>query len=429
MSGEHRSGEAEVEIESLAYGGDGVGRLAGKAVFVPLSAPGDRLRVALRQERRSYVRAEMVDLLRAGTARRAAPCELFGHCGGCQWQHIAYGVQSASKREVLARALRAMHCESIAVIDAPEELGYRRRVRAHWHAEGGRFTLGFHRLASRLLVDVPRCLLAEPALDSAWNALRAKRLAPLKGSGSLVMLAGADGEVHLSLRLREDTLPADLSDFLDANIVGLVATDPRGAELRMGQLDIRLDDRGLRASAAAFTQAAAAQDAQLRAHVANALPAGSERILELHAGIGNLTAVTTRSAHEVVAVESNREAVRLLRKNVELFDGRGEPGRASRVEIVQDTAERALRAGTLRGPYEAILLDPPREGARELVEPLAELGAGLIVYVSCDPMTLARDLGLFCRRGYRVEQVVGIDMMPQSYHLEVVASLVRATCG
>src|SRR5210317_460096 len=131
---------AEIAIESLAFGGDGVGRLDGKVVFVPLAAPGDRAEVRVVDQRRSFCRAELVTVREPGPDRRQPACPLFGRCGGCQWQHVSYPGQLAAKRRILADALRRVMPEASGALSAPEggdELGYRRRVRMTWRTGHG----------------------------------------------------------------------------------------------------------------------------------------------------------------------------------------------------------------------------------------------------------------------------------------------------
>jgi 23S rRNA (uracil1939-C5)-methyltransferase len=192
----------EVTLESLAFGGDAVGRIDGKVVFVPFGAPGDRVRLRLLKQSASYCSGEILEVIDAGPARRDPACPHFGVCGGCQWQHIVYDAQAAAKTEVFAVAMaeaEAVHLSPVA--RAPLELGYRRRVRWHFTADGGQVVLGYFRRRSQELLAIERCLLLVDPLQKAMERCR-DALAVLKGArGSVVALAGGGGDVHLSVRL------------------------------------------------------------------------------------------------------------------------------------------------------------------------------------------------------------------------------------
>lgn len=374
--------EVELRIDRLAHGGEAVGRLPdGRACFVMFAAPGDRVRARIVEEKRRYARAELLEVLEPGPSRVAPPCPLFGRCGGCQWQHVSLGEQRAAKQAAVARALGAA-VEPIVAVEPP--LGYRTRVRMR--AGGGR--LGYRAWRSNELVDVERCLLLPEPLDAALQALRPA-------------LAGPEREVEAQL-----------------GAAGSVAARAEGLALPLpAECDVAAPgEPPFVVAAGAFAQANAAANRALRALVAGAL-AGARRVLELYAGSGNFTRDLAAAGAHVVALESAPGAVALARRNLAPF--------ADRVELREGPVERALgAAGT---GYDAVLADPPRAGLDARVPPaLAATGARRLVYVSCDPQTLGRDVDRLRALGWRLDRATPVDAWPHTFHVETVAELTYA---
>lgn len=410
-----------MEIESLAFGGDGVGRRAdGKVVFVPLTVPGDRVDVRITEERARYCRGELLAVLAPAPDRRRPPCDLFGRCGGCQWQQLTYRAQVEAKQRIFAFAVNdARNDASTApLLPAPAELGYRRRVRLRWRRTSTRaLTLGLARRASHDLIDVRHCPLLEPALEPGLDAVRAVLgLVPV-AQGSVAILAARTGALHASLRPAQGERQRELARAIEAR--------PELAGGQVGQVVVGLDavDCGqegdtLWASAASFVQANAAQNHELDARLGRWVEGGAT-ILELFAGVGNLTRGLARRARRLVAVESSPASAALLRRNTADLP--------CAVEAVHARVEEEVPRRAARGErFDVVVLDPPREGcARATLEAVASLGPGRLVYVSCDPMTLARDLKHLAALGLRLVEVRPLDMMPQTFHVEALALLAR----
>ncbi|MBK8482597.1 MAG: class I SAM-dependent RNA methyltransferase [Proteobacteria bacterium] len=411
-----------LRLASLAFGGAAVGRWEGRAVFVPFGAPGDLARVRVHGQHARWARAELLEVVEPGPARRAPPCRLAGHCGGCQWQHVDYSAQLAAKQSIVSAALRHVAPVPIDLLAAPAELHYRRRVRLHWQRGPNGLRLGFRAWRSRELVDVETCPLLVPELGRALGRLRSLLARGRAACGTLALLAGAAQDVHFSLRVERGPVPPG-DACLGGGVVGGVVSEDGGAERSYGQPDVILDRRGLRASAACFAQANARQNDALVGHLRALLAADSSgRMLELYAGSGNLTAVLGERPGSLLAVESEPRAVALLQRNRALI--------SAELEVREQPAAAAVSALLAQqAKFPLIVLDPPREGARELVDALAQLGGKRIVYVSCDPMTLARDLAGLARRGYRTTSVLALDTLPQTHHFEMVAALERTPCA
>lgn len=371
------SAEHEVRIERLAAGGDGVGRLAdGRVVFVPWTAPGDRAHVVVEEEHRRYARARLVALVEAGPGRADPVCPVFGECGGCTWQHLTYETQLAAKRTIVRDALRRLGgvdlTEEVSVVPSPAAYGYRSRARVL--VRGGR--VGYRRRRSHALCTVERCPVLTPKLEAKLARLARRR--PRR-----------DGEVELfegRVRVGADELRVSSGVFAQSN----------------GLLVGALAEAVARAAAPPFARRGSA--------------------LELFAGVGTFTLPLARRFERVEAVEGSARAADDLRANLA---GAGLRNVDVRVEAVETALAKRADGGAAP---DCVVLDPPRKGlVGGGAASLAALGAPRLVYVSCDPATLARDVAVLAEvGGYRVARVQVFDLFPQTAHVETLALLERA---
>jgi 23S rRNA (uracil1939-C5)-methyltransferase len=389
----------ELRIDALAAGGDGVGRGPdGRVVFVPFATPGDRLRVRVVDERARFVRGEIEAVLEASPARVEPPCPVFGRCGGCAWQHVAYDAQVEAKRAVIRDALaRIGKLGALPALDfTASPAPYRYRARARVLLAQGR--VGFRERRSHALCAVQACPLLVPALDEALGALAA---GPPRPDGEWELALGDDGRVRVAaLAGRPD--PSDG----DENRITIDAVGER-----------------IQVSAGVFTQA----HARLRDALAMAVleAAGSGPVaLELFSGAGFFTIGLARRFARVIAVESDPAAILDLKRNLADANLRHVRVVESRVETWLATGDaEALRAGV-------VVLDPPRGGVGAAVAgALARLPARRLVYLSCDPATWARDLAVLVPHGWRLVRVHGFDLFPQTPHVEALAVLERPAAG
>lgn len=377
----------ELTIERLAAGGDGVGRDAsGRVVFVPFTAPGDRIQATIEERRARFARGRLERLLASGPSRVEPRCPAFGDCGGCTWQHVAYETQREAKEAILRDALERLGGLAlpgpVAIEPCPAPYGYRGRTRVL--AKGGR--VGYRRRRSHALCAVRRCPVLVPALEAALAALADERPA---ATAEWELVAGAEG-------VRATPLVQPLP------------RDPR--------VELEVAGERIAASPGVFVQATPALFASLAEAVHTAAGRGALG-LELFAGAGFFSVGLARRFTRLVVVESEGRAVADLRHNLARS---GCPD----VEILGGRAERVLCASRLGATPDAAVLDPPRTGLpRGALESLLALAPKRLVYVSCEPSTLARDLSGFCRGGYRVASVRGFDLFPQTPHVEAVAVL------
>lgn len=387
----------EIRIEKVIYGGHGLGRVEGQAVFVPFTAPGDLVRARVTERAKGFLRAEVVERLESGPGRRDAPCEYFGACGGCQLQHMTYEAQLAAKgefvRDAIERIGRMPVPNEIVVRGAPEhEFGYRVRATAHVVQMEVGTLFGFFSGKSHRVVDIVRCPLFVPELDSAWIAARAA--AESVAQARTVELAAGDGDAAA-----QPPVPGVGR--------GPVATTVGGVKYSYGPGEFFQINRPL-------------VEALVTAATGGMSDAGGVA-LELYSGVGLFTIPLSRRFAKVVAVESSREAVGFALANA-CVNG------AANIEVVGAPVERWLRSpGLAPGVVSLALLDPPRSGlGAKSVRDLVRLAPRSIVYVSCDPSTLARDLRVFVDGGYRLDAIEAIDLFPQTFHVETIATLSRA---
>jgi 23S rRNA (uracil1939-C5)-methyltransferase len=387
-------------VEKLVYGGDGLARLEGRVVFAPFVLPGERIRVQTWREQPGLVRAHTLEVLEPAAERVAAPCPVFGRCGGCHYQHAPYEYQLAAKRAILADQLRRLGKmeppEQIAVA-AAEPWGYRNRVQLH--IEGRR--IGYREAGSHSLCEMGQCPIASPAINGAIRAL-AGMLRDSRWPRFVRSLEIFTDEQQVQLYVLDTDQPVAkrFFDWCAEQIPGLV----EGA----------LDYQGrFRVSRSSFFQV----NRFLLDRLVEVALEGAEgdTALDLYAGVGLFSLALARRFREVTAVESGSGAVRDLEFNAERAG-------LENLRAEQRMAEEYLQK--LERAPDFVLLDPPRAGlGKEMVRRLAELRPRQVTIVSCDPATLARDLAGLTAAGYRVEQMTLVDLFPQTFHLETVVRL------
>lgn len=389
-----RSDAIALDVTALAAGGDGVGRdSAGRVTFVPRAAPGDRLRVRVVHRTASFARAEIAEIVAPGPVRVEPACPHVARgCGGCVWQHVARPAQLAAKQAVVEGALRKLAGLRIHPIGDPAPaLGWRRRAR--FHVAGGRaglYALGDRRGAPPL-VAIDRCPQLAPPLDAAYAAAAAAG----PPDGELALVAAHDGRIAVAT---EAAWPGAARLVGRAGIVGALAGD-----IAHGDVVLEVEP-GVWGGPWEFAQASAAGNAALVAQARAALGPGPGRLLELHAGAGNLTRGFVADGWDTTASDAAPPP-------------RPPPG------FVVGTARDVLdRLATAAGTWDAIVLDPPRTGAADAMPGIVRAAPHTVVYVSCDPATLARDAAQLT--GYVATDAWPLDLMPQTAHVEVVMRLV-----
>jgi 23S rRNA (uracil1939-C5)-methyltransferase len=411
-----RAHDVEVVIEALAASGDGVARVEGRAVHVAGALPGERVR--LRVERDGATLREML----AASPERVDPrCAVFDRCGGCAWQHASEAVQREARITLLRRALpKDLREVPVAWHPSPSPWGWRTRARVAWETHRKVAAVGFRARRAHDVVAIAACPVLDPRLEPALALLTA-HLASVARRGEVSIAIGAGGapvaSVHPDGDLGPDAYTA-CEALVSKGFEG-VALWPPGASAAAVSGDARPviagpDGAPLVLSVDGFAQANAALNTALAEAVARHAAPEGRRVLELYAGAGNFTVLLARRAASVTAVEGDAGAAAAMRANL--------AARAiTNVTVRHEPAEACADAKA-----DVVVLDPPRTGARTVAEALAKRSnVRAVVYVSCDPATLGRDLAVLSAR-YSVRAIEAFEMFPQTAHVETLVSLERA---
>lgn len=418
----------ELTIEKLVTGGAGLGRHDGQAVFVPLTAPGDQVRVRVVRSGKGFVEAQLLEVLTPGPGRRQAPCRHYGACGGCDLQHLDDTTQRAARREILLDCFRRLGGIDIAglVEDSPAaapDFGHRNRIRLTAHPTGH---YGLKQRGSHDVVPLESCAVMDPLFDA--TILPFLRQVPpvdqivvrLDGRGGwLLSLFGQPARLRPLKRLLNE---ANVADGLPAGLAGILFNNlPAWGR---DYLVVQVAGHNYRVGHQSFFQGnlAAAADAVA---VARSWLTEARPLADLYAGVGLFALACADLAPRLLAVEANESAFRDLENNIRR-DATARDGTIAR----RLTVEAALGDAALRAEFPwsdaAALLDPPRTGlGKPVLTALAELRPARLLYLSCDPATLARDCGALGASGYRLERVRELAMFPQTANLETLVLLAR----
>jgi 23S rRNA (uracil1939-C5)-methyltransferase len=412
--------EFVVHLDDIAFGGEALGRVDGQVVFVPYALPGETVRVAVEQPKKGYARTRLLEVLEPAPARVAAPCPYFRTCGGCQWQHATYEAQLAFKQHVVVEQLRRLGGIEDAERYVRPTIGmvtpweYRNQAR---FSVGRRYgELGFTRKETHRLLRIDYCWLMLPPINWALDLLQ-RRCAGLESHQVTVRYAPRTGQLLVQPAVPAvPELPSGQS-YLEEELLGRRF---RVAPSAFFQVNTRPERRALPPSLAVpwvtEREGEFSMAELLALTVLDRL--GTERlgrVVDAYCGVGSFTVLLAERADEVIGIEESPAAVRDAE-----YNARDLPN----VRFVEGKTEDVLPR--LEGPLDAVVLDPARVGCHPAVlEALLARRAPRVVYVSCDPATLARDLKALLAGGYVLEQVEPIDMFPQTYHIESVATLTR----
>ncbi|MDO9108497.1 MAG: 23S rRNA (uracil(1939)-C(5))-methyltransferase RlmD [Coriobacteriia bacterium] len=427
----------QIRVERLAYGGDGIGRLEdGRTAFIKGGCPGDLVDVHIDVEHARYAKTTVMQVIEPSSDRIAPPCPYFGTCGGCQWQHVSYDAQLMAKRSAVAEALHRIGHQDVTVdpcVPSARQYGYRNKIELVAHLDANGLTIGYMRAGTNEVVRVDSCLLMPERAHDLPKSL-AGCLRYLSGRADLRILrvgarvASATRDLEIALWTTPGAFPRKMVAETIAQatkasgVVRVLARDESakrsvvGVEVLRGNgaWRERVLGNDMLISAPSFFQVNTPTAEELVTRALEALDAdGSDRVLDLYSGAGTFTLPLSEIAGEVVAVEESGAALSDLRRNLE---------RANLwAEIAPGDAERALPN---LGRFDLALVDPPRSGMRPgAISALAATGARRIVYVSCDPATLARDCDGLTKCGYHLTRAIPVDLFPQTYHVETIAVL------
>ncbi|MBB3191065.1 TRAM domain-containing protein [Halomonas cerina] len=429
--------EGSVEIQSLAHDGRGVARTAaGKTVFVEGALPGERVRIAVHRTRQRFDEAHVRELITSSQERATPPCAHYGTCGGCDLQHLAVPAQRRHKtevlRELLARQGIALEA-SLALLHRASE-GYRRRARLGVRVDGeGRVHLGFRARHQHRLVDIGDCPVLVPSLSRLLvplHSLVASLDAP-RHVGHLELLESDQGVSLVVRQLREhDADTRRWRAFAEAQGMHLGRWLGREAPAfewltQAPALSCRLpageQELTLGFAPGDFLQANEAVNREMVSTARTWLTPLPERVLDLFAGVGNFSLPLAAGGARVTAVEGSPAMVERLADNA---CRNGLDVGARQADLNDPTAIRPLLETVSPG---CVVLDPPRSGAEAVCHQLAAHPVAQVLYVACDPATLARDVACLVHGGYRVVRAAVADMFVHTSHLEAMLLLEHPT--
>ena len=347
----------EVRIEKLVFGGKGLANHEGRTVFVPLTAPGDLAKIEIVKENKDFDEGKLVELIEPAKIRVSPKCPVFGKCGGCQWQHLSYDAQLKWKKKIIIETWERIAKKSVEVEDVIPS-------EKQWHYRN-RIQLhvnvlgkiGFHASSSHKIVEFDKCLIADERLNKQLDEKRDIMKAWRKG-------------------------------------LGLKIEDERDCDGSFAQVNT-LQNENLKKIVRDFVK-----------------KSNSDFVLELYSGGGNLTFAIADTAKKIVASDIDKRAVAGANERVKAKE-------IENVEFEWGDAEKITQ--NHEGEIDLVLLDPPRIGAKDTIKWIAKANPKNIIYVSCDPATLARDSIKLFDAGYEIIKCQPLDMFPQTFHVENVA--------
>lgn len=439
-------------IDGINHNGQGVGRVDGFAVFVPYAIPGEKVEVRIVDVRQSFARGEVLKHITPSPNRITPPCPVFYRCGGCQIQHIEYPYQLALKRQTvkdnLERIGKIFDVPIHPTIGMKDPWEYRNKAQFPFGWDKGKITAGFFAQGTHEIIDIPHCPIQHPINDYIMQVVR--KLAeqyriPIynekNGKGLLrhlvTRVAVSTGEAMCVFVINGRELPyaekiiTKIREFVPQVASIILNTNTRLTNVILGEentvlwgketITDYLGDTHFEISARSFYQVNPIQTKVLyQKALEYANLTGQETVYDLYCGIGTISLFLARKAKKVVGIEIVPEAVEDAKANA-ARNG------LDNVEFIRGKAEEVVPALYQKGERaDIVVVDPPRKGCDEaLLSTMVEMAPKRVVYVSCNPSTLARDLGYLSQHGYRVEEVQPVDMFPQTAHVETVVKLER----
>ncbi len=444
-----------LKIEKLVAGGLGLGRLAqGMVVLIPGVLPGEEVRFTARRQHKSYLEADLLEIIKKSPARVQAPCEYYHDCGGCDLQHTDYLSQLTIKNEILQELLlRGKICDPDSLTDfllppipSPDVFAYRQRVRLQ--VSGGAQP-GFFRRQSHVVIPVQTCLLAGPEINATLKLLHEEPAARalLSLSTDVEILLNPQNSttvliVHLAQKVRPHILQnAQELCKKEKNLQGvvfsvkgrnpgpcIVSSDlepevfPGPAEELFIQIPVSRDIAGkafnLTLEPGGFCQVNRRQNENcMKILLEWADAASTDTLLDLYCGMGNFSIPFAMQVSGVAGMDLESGSIRSAIRNARLAN-------LANCSFSKNSALEGIKKLRKEGKkFDLLLLDPPRAGCQEVIPFIPDLGIRKILMISCDPATLTRDLGLLQKSGYTIERLQMVDMFPQTHHIETVTLL------
>jgi 23S rRNA (uracil1939-C5)-methyltransferase len=399
----------DLVITDIANGGDGIGRLTdGRAVFVPFTIPGETIRANVVEEKKGYVRGELIKVINPARNRIRPRCKHFGTCGGCHFQHFGYqdqlGIKTKIIEDVLLRVGGLSGVNVLPIIPSHKEWNYRNNIQYHLHACG---KLGYQRHLSNEVIPIDECFLPSQILGELRTQIDLdfqtgiKRVSFREGIDEevLILLEGENSD----LPEMEINLPVSVVHISDAGNIVLAGSD---------FLMMQVKDKQFKVSAESFFQVNTSMSEKMVDHVISLLPKEKLNCLvDLYCGAGLFSAFTAEMTNKLIGIEFSHSACMDYAENLDEYN---------HIELYEGSADIILPR--LEISPDVVIVDPPRAGiGRNTIDALIKLKPNRIIYVSCDPATLARDASRLEKGGYSLVQLTPFDLFPQTFHIESIS--------
>jgi 23S rRNA (uracil1939-C5)-methyltransferase len=401
----------EIELTASSFGGDSIGKLPdGKTIFIPFGIAGERVEVEIVDSKKNFARGRIKRVLRESPKRIKARCPHFMECGGCHYQHLAYADQLTLKQEIVVDQLKRIGKVEVPpvkpIIGSPLEWNYRNTVQFHLSTTG---KPGYQRAGANGVVEIRECHLPLPEINNLWPQLE---LEPESGIQRVSIRCGSDNELMVGLESTSPQ-PPEFSVDIPLSVVFLGPDNP----LLLSGEDYSLMQvlgRTFKVSADSFFQVNLPQAEAMVKHVVELLKVDNKsEIVDAYCGAGLFSAFLAPKVKSLTGIELAESSCNDYADNLDEFEN---------VSLYIGAVEEILPELKLKP--QAVLLDPPRAGLDPVaMAALIESAPQQIVYVSCDPATLARDIQKLVAAGYLLESVTPFDLFPQTYHVECIASL------
>lgn len=415
-------------ITSLAFGGEGIVRNEGFVIFIPFALPGDYVAYRILEKKKNFARGELIEVITKSPQRIDPLCPYFGICGGCQFQNLTYEGQLTYKRQFVEDALKRIggltFSEVLPVIPS-KSWAYRRHVQLTLLPKDNFFQAGYYSLDNSTLVPISQCPIFEKQENEIFKIIQefTGRLSSEDNDKARLTLLKQEEKYILEFAFKK--LPTNAStlteEFLNKYPVwkGVILTEP-GKILKFGrpQPSLVIEDLHFDFSLGAFIQNHPEQSLNIYRMIRDLAEGSSPKsILDLYCGIGISSLLLAKKGFKVTGVEWNKEAIEMAIDN-------GKKNGLQQAVFIQADVKKALKEALKKAKPEFILVNPPRVGMdKSVLEGLLTSHAKEIIYVSCMPSTLARDLSILCKEKYAILTIQPFDMFPQTSHIETLVHL------
>lgn len=409
----------EITIDNLSYGGAGIGRVDGKVVFVEGGVPGDKLKIRLIEEKERYSRAEIEDFIIRSENRAEPECKYFSDCGGCNWQNVNYKTQLIEKQQIVSDSLQRIgklaEYELDNITSSPKEYGYRNRVLLTVYKENDEYRIGYFEEGSNRNVSIDRCVIASDEINAVISLLinyfenHKTLIIPI----DKIYLLSSDKKISISFLQSEKSHKSESQEIVQ-NLIEYIENNLAGISVDH-KIEYEFMGYQFTSSPYLFNQANYEINKDIIHTVAGWIePVRKNSLLDLYCGIGNFSIAFSENFKSITGVDSSSDSIKLAKRNADVND---------LVNINFIHGKCRIYIEKLKEAPDILLVDPPRNGIKELLVHINRIKPKNIIYISCNPTTLSRDLKVLTESNYKINRIKPFDMFPQTYHVEIAAWL------